>query len=210
MTHTEIAFEFSEAYVKLKNFYDEISEDIVSTKGPIKTKKYLLNNHVGDITKNINWTWAVNKNSFNIFKKFISPLKSKINTFFGNKFSLIGCSFITLYEKEVKLADFHYDISSQYDRPGITNTLTLIFPLYIEEGMGNLEYKEEGKIEVYQYQKNKIFVWDACKLEHRTQPYSLTEKKKRVLVSMNLATNEEWAEKSVRYSLRYQGFVDLT
>ena len=76
--------------------------------------------------------------------------------------------------------------------------------------MGNLEYKEEGKTEVYQYQKNKIFVWDACKLEHRTQPYSLTEKKKRVLVSMNLATNEEWANKSVRYSLKYQGFVDLT
>ena len=209
MTHIEIAFEFSEAYVKLKKLYDEISEDIVTTKGAIETKKYLLNNHAGDITKNINWTWAINKNSFNIFKKFISPLKNKINTFFGNKFYLIGCSFITLYEKEVKLSDFHYDISSQYDIPDITNTLTLIFPLYIEDGMGNLEYKEEGETKVYQYQKNKIFAWDACKLEHRTQPYSLTEKKKRVLVSMNLSTNEEWAEKSVRLSLKYQGNVDV-
>ena len=39
MTHTEFAFEFSEAYVKLKKLYDDISEDIVTTKGAIETKK---------------------------------------------------------------------------------------------------------------------------------------------------------------------------
>ena len=40
--------------------------------------------------------------------------------------------------------------------------------------------------------------------------YSLNEKKKRVLVSMNFSSLEEWAVKSVKYSLKYQGFVDLT
>lgn len=207
MTHIEIAFEFSEAYYQLKEIYDEISDDILAKEDSINFKSYKFNNHIGDITKNINWTWAINKDSWDIFENFISPLKSEINSFFQKEFYLRGCSFITLFEKEVKDTEFHYDITSQYDRPGITNTLTLIFPLYIEEDMGNLEYKEKGEIMMYKYCLGKAFIWDACKLDHRTQPYSLDEKKKRVLISMNFSSNEEWAEKSVKNSLDWQGNI---
>ena len=164
-----------------------------------------MKNHIGDITKNINWTWAGSQESFSIFERFLEDKREVINDYFENEFYIMGCSFITLFEKEVKDTDFHFDITSHYDSVDTTNTLTLIFPLYIEEDMGNLEYKEEWETKVYQYQKNKIFVWDACKLDHRTEPYSLLEKKKRVLVSMNLSTNEEWAQKSVINSLKCQG-----
>lgn len=74
--------------------------------------------------------------------------------------------------------------------------MTIIFPLCIDR-MGGLEYKDRDKIKIYKYSKNKMFIWDACKLEHRTQPYKLHEKKNRVLISLSLSlsTDKEWAMK---------------
>ena len=71
--------------------------------------------------------------------------------------------------------------------------------------MGNLEYIENKQTKIYKYNKNKVFVFDSCKLKHRTQPYSLTEPKKRVLVSINFASESEWAINEVTKSLNYQG-----
>ena len=40
---------------------------------------------------------------------------------------------------------------------------------------------------------------------HRTQPYRLEKKKRRVLVSINLVSDEEWAIRSISNTLKYQG-----
>lgn len=205
MTHIEIPIIFLDKYVQLKNIYDNISSEIITKQGIIHVDNYLFNNYLGDITKGIKWTWAINKKAFSLFEDAIEDIIPIINDYFHNDFILRGCSFITLFEQEVSNSDFHFDITSHYDKKEMTNTLTLIFPLYIEEDMGNLEYKEEGKTKVYKYKQDKIFVWDSCKLEHRTQPYCLGEKKKRVLVSMNFSTKEEWAVVSVNNSLKCQG-----
>ena len=85
----------------------------------------------------------------------------------------------------MKDSDFHIDVNSFYDIE-TTNILTLIFPLYIDEDMGGLEYKVSEETNIYKYKKDRVFVWDACKLLHRTQPYKLSSKKRRVLVSLNL------------------------
>ena len=208
MTHIEIPLNFTDSYFQLKSIYSEIEKQIMEKEGRINIENYQFNNYIGDITKNINWTWAINQKSIQLFMYILEQFQEDINNFFENKFNLIGASFITLFEKEVKDTDFHYDINSHYDNEKC-NTITLIFPLYIEEDMGNLEYKENAETKIYEYQKNKVLVWDACKFEHRTQPYILSEKKKRVLVSMNLSTEEEWAEKSVVNSLQYQGNIIL-
>ena len=208
MTHIEIQLNYTDSYFQLKSIYSEIEKQIMEKEGRINIENYQFNNYIGDITKNINWTWAINQKSIQLFMYILEQFQEDINNFFENKFNLIGASFITLFEKEVKDTDFHYDINSHYDNEKC-NTITLIFPLYIEEDMGNLEYKENAETKIYEYQKNKVLVWDACKFEHRTQPYILSEKKKRVLVSMNLSTEEEWAEKSVVNSLQYQGNIIL-
>jgi len=206
MIHIEIPFNFSDKYFQLKSIYDNISSQVITNQGIIHVDNYLFNNYLGDITKGIKWTWAINKKSFSLFEEAIEEIRPIINDYFHNDFILRGCSFITLFEKEVSNSDFHFDITSHYDKKETTNTLTLIFPLYIEEDMGNLEYKDILKeTKVYKYKQDNIFVWDACKLEHRTQPYSLTEKKKRVLVSMNFSTKEEWSVVSVNNSLKCQG-----
>ena len=204
MTHFETQLIFNDYYFQLKNIYQKIEKKILSKEGKINSEDYQFNNYIGDITKNINWTWAINKKSIQLFKNILDQFQEEINNFFENEFNLVGASFITLYESEVSNTDFHYDINSYYDDEKC-NTITLIFPLFIEEDMGNLEYIENQETKIYEYQKNKVLVWDACKFEHRTQPYKLTEKKKRVLVSMNLSSNEEWAIKSVTNSLKCQG-----
>lgn len=204
MTHFEISLIFNDNYYQLKKIYQKIEKNILSKEGKIDLEDYQFNNYIGDITKNINWTWAINKKSIQLFQNILDQFLGEINNFFKNEFNLIGASFITLYESEVLDTDFHYDINSQYDNEKC-NTITLIFPLLIEEDMGNLEYIENQETKIYKYQKNKVLVWDACKFEHRTQPYKLTEKKKRVLVSMNLSSNEDWAIKSVSNSLKWQG-----
>lgn len=71
--------------------------------------------------------------------------------------------------------------------------------------MGSLEYKEKEENKIYNYKKDHIIVWDMCKLEHRSQPYRLSEKKKRVLVSINFASDKEWAIETVEKSLKCQG-----
>ena len=50
-----------------------------------------------------------------------------------------------------------------------------------------------------------MLVWDACKFEHRTQPYSLKDKKKRILVSINLSTNDQHAKLALDRSTIHQG-----
>lgn len=202
--YIQIPFEFTKEYYKLKNIYDSIERNIITSEGIIELGDCKFNNFIGDITKDIKWTWAINKESLEIFENFINPYKSIINKYFNNDFIIKGCSFITLFEKEVSDSDFHFDITSHYDIKSESNTLTLIFPLYIEEDMGNLEYKEDVT-KIYKYSKNNMFIWDACKLEHRTQPYKLTEKKKRVLVSINFSSHQEWALTNVTNSLSYQG-----
>ena len=207
MTHIEL--HIGENYYKnisqIKHIYDKITNDIMEKEGVIEYNKFNFNNYIGDVTKGIRWTWAVNPSSLELFTDCITGTEHTINDFFRNEFKVFGASFITLYEKEIVDSEFHLDINSHYDKPTITNTLTLLFPLYIEDDMGGLEYKESGEIKLYKYNKNKMFIWDACKLYHRTQPYKLQNKKKRVLVSLNLVSNEQWAIESVNSSLNYQG-----
>lgn len=207
MVYTEIQFELNENYLKLTNLYELIENDIIDSKTDICQHEYMFNNHIGDITRNIKWTWAINYKAFNLFENFIHSYKHLIEDKFNSEFFLRGCSFITLYEKEVNDSEFHLDITSNYDIQNTTNTLTIIFPLYIDDSMGGLEYKDGDVIKIYKYSKNKMFIWDACKLEHRTQPYKLLTKKNRVLISLSLSTDKEWAIKSVENTLKYQGNI---
>ena len=205
MSFTQIAIEPTGLeFARLKTCYDEIFETMVNTPGLIHHNKLRFNNHIGDITKGINWTWACNDETLALFDDCISDIKLRINSFFKNEFKLFGASFITLYDTEIADSDFHLDVNSQYDQPE-THILTLIFPLYIEESMGGLEYIDSEQTEIYKYNYDEVFVWDACKLLHRTQPYKLDRKKKRVLVSMNLVSDELWAINSIRNTLRHQG-----
>ena len=52
---------------------------------------------------------------------------------------------------------------------------------------------------------NALIMWDSCKFLHRTQPYTLTKPKQRVLVSVNLSTDVAWAVKTINTCLKYQG-----
>jgi hypothetical protein len=206
MLYSDISIDSSQSnyIIILRECYDKIFNKIISNNGEIKFSGYEFNNHIGDITKDIRWTWATNKKSIRLFENCVKKLKPDINRLFGNNFTIFGASFITLYVNEVKNSDFHIDVNSFYDVK-TPNILTLIFPLYIDEDMGGLEYKVLEKTNKYKYKKNSVFVWDACKLLHRTQPYKLSSKKKRVLVSLNLVSSEEWAIQSIRNTLKYQG-----
>lgn len=205
MAEPFVEIKFNQNDTKLKDVFDNIYQEILSSEGEIIYKQYKFNNYIGDVTKGIRWTWATNEKAKELFD--IKEIKEQINQLFNNDFKIRGASFITLYEKEIKDSDFHLDINTHYDKIYSTNTLTVIFPLYIEKDMGNLEYKDlKNKMtKIYTYKQNHAFVWDACKLLHRTQPYSLQEKKKRVLVSINLSSDEEWAIKTVSNSLKLQG-----
>lgn len=205
MTHKEFLLEFTDSYYKLLELYNSISNDIIHLEGRINYNEYEVNNNIGDITKNIKWTWAINNKSLGLFRNSIKNILPDINLFFKNEFDIIGASFITLYEQAVINPDFHYDITSHNDIKFETNILTLIFPLYIDDDMGNLEYIENKATKIYTYKKNKAFVFDSCKLKHRTQPYTLNEPKKRVLVSLNFSSKSKWAIKEVTKSLKYQG-----
>lgn len=188
----------------LRECYDNIFNEIMINKGFISHDKYNFNNHIGDITKDIRWTWAINSASKKLFENCIISLKDKINSHFRNEFEIFGASFITLYDKKVENSEYHIDVNSFYDNED-TNILTLIFPLYIEEYMGGLEFIVKKHHKVYKYDTKKVFIWDACKLFHRTQPYELSKKEKRVLVSINLVSKEQWAIDSISNTLKYQG-----
>ena len=190
---------------KLKKCYNTIFNNIVKKTGVIESGNLKFNNHIGDITKGIKWTWAINENSIDLFEKCVDSLKPMINKSFKNKFNIFGASFITLNKKEVKDSEFHLDVNSFDDMKEETNILTLIFPLYIEDDMGGLEYMDNREKKIYKYNFDDVIVWDACKLMHRTQPYRLEKKKRRVLVSINLVSDEEWAIRSISNTLIYQG-----
>ena len=193
----------------LKKCYDKMFNEITDKDGIISLNNYKFNNHTGDITKNIYWTWAINKESLKLFENCIVNMMPEINKFFNNNFKLFGASFITLYDKQIldSESNYHIDVSSHYDKED-TNILTLIFPLYIDEDMGGFEYMKNNEIKLYNYKPKGVFIWDACKLDHRTQPYNLLCKKKRVLVSMNLVSETDWALKSISKTLKYQGNIE--
>lgn len=130
---------------KLKKCYNTIFNNIVKKTGVIESGSLKFNNHIGDITKVIKWTWAINENSMDLFEKCVDSLKPMINKSFKNKFNIFGASFITLNKKEVKDSEFHLDINSFDDEEEETNILTLIFPLYIEDDIGGLEYMDNSE-----------------------------------------------------------------
>ena len=192
----------------LKEAYDSISKNINSENGKIIKNDYIFNNYNGDITKNIKWTWAVNEKSLLLFSNVVNNYMKTINDYFNNNFFIIGGSFITLYDKEVTESEFHLDINSHYDNKYSTNVLTLLFPLYINNNMGNLQYYDSNNsVNLYKYDLNKAIVWDACKFNHRTQPYKLNKIESRVLVSVNFASKEQWAQKITYNTLKYQGNI---
>lgn len=192
----------------LKEIYDNISDDIIKKDGIISNDSYIFNNFIGDITKNIKWTWAINKQSLSLFENIIDIYILDINNYFKNNFKIIGGSFITLYDDNVSESDFHLDINSNYDSKTSSNVLTIIFPLYINDNMGNLQYYDSNNlINTYKYNIDKAIIWDACKFNHRTEPYQLSKKEKRVLVSMNLASNKQWAIQTTINTLKYQGNI---
>ena len=71
--------------------------------------------------------------------------------------------------------------------------------------MGNLEFKNGLKTDIYKYYPDKIVIWDSNKFLHRTQPYQCDIPMKRVLVSVNLSTDEKWAVNTINNTLKYQG-----
>lgn len=127
--------------MKILNYRGKNLKSVKKT-GLIESGNLKFNNHIGDITKGIKWTWAINENSIDLFEKCVDSLKPMINKHFNNKFNIFGASFITLNKKEVKDSEFHLDVNSFDDMEEETNILTLIFPLYIEDDMGGLEYMD--------------------------------------------------------------------
>ena len=44
--------------------------------------------------------------------------------------------------------------------------------------MGNLQYYDSHNlINTYKYNIDKAIIWDACKFNHRTEPYQLSKRK---------------------------------
>jgi hypothetical protein len=198
MTYHEFCFSFTNEYYELKSLYSNMSK--INTGIKFKSSS-------GDITKGIKWIWASNKCTLNYFKRFFQSinLKEKLRSIFNSEFILRGASFIILEQSKVKDSEFHYDTFSRYDTED-TNILTIIFPLFkIDEKMGNLEFKNGLETDIYEYYPNKLVIWDSNKFLHRTQPYECDKPKKRVLVSVNLSTNEDWAVKTINNTLKHQG-----
>lgn len=197
MDYFEFDFLHTKEYQDLKNIYINI--------GKIPNIKF--NIFQGDITSGINWIWAENENTLTYFTRFLDSINvdDKLKEISNEKFKVRGASFITIDHNIVNNSDFHYDVISQYDDDD-THILTILFPLYeLEKDMGHLEYKKNEETKVYTYDINKLIIWDSCKFLHRTQPYVIREAKQRVLVSINVSTDEKWAVDAVNNCLRYQG-----
>lgn len=204
MTYYEFYFNHTKEYDELKSIFSNINE---YTHDHSKNIKFNLSS--GDITSGIKWIWASNRFTLNYFQRFFDSinLEKKLKTFCDADFIIRGASFIVLEQSKVENSEFHYDAFSHYDTSD-TNILTIIFPLYkIDETLGNLEYKGEEDINVYKYHPNKIIVWDSSKFLHRTQPYQTDIIYKRVLVSVNLSTDQEWAINTINLSLKHQGNI---
>lgn len=188
-------FKIDKSFQELNNLYDVIySEDIKE----ISYNGYKFNNTKGDITKDIIWTWAINKLSVNLFIKFIDQINliNNLNQIYNNEFHILGISFITLNKKQIleEESTLHYDILSQYDLPYKTNILTVLLPMKYNDGMGGLEYIHDDTIKQYIYKIGEYIAFDSSKIKHRTLPFKIDTVQSRVLISINLASKLEWAE----------------
>ena len=208
MSYSEYQFRYTKEYYELKNLYESIDKAInILSNSEINLNPIKFDSFQGDVTKGIKWIWAGNQQTLDYFTNFFESINlgEKLTNRSSNKFIIRGASFITLNQSQVIDSSFHLDAMSQYDTKS-ANILTILFPLYeIEEGMGHLEYKNNGDIEVYTYKTDNIIVWDSCKFLHRTQPYSIPKSKTRVLVSINLTTDELWAINTLKNCLNSQG-----
>jgi len=168
-----------------------------------------FNNTCGDITKDIEWLWAVNQNAINCFTKFFEEINlvKKVNKYYNNHFSILGISFITLNTDEIldEDSEYHFDIVSQYDVPHQTNILTVLIPMKYEKGMGGLEYIVDDTVQYYEYNIGEYIVFDSSKIKHRTAPFKIENKMNRVLISVNLSSDLEWAKAVTKSNTHSQG-----
>ena len=189
-----------------------MNSNISNKKSLFNVEKIKFYNFIGDITKEINWTWIIYDLGINLFNKFLNEINllDTLNTIFNNKFKIYGISFITINNIEIKESEtnFHYDILSPYDLPNQTNILTVIIPLIFDINMYGIQYKDKfSEIIDYKYQIGEYFVFDSSKVEHRTLPFLKTEKKSRVLISINLSSDLEWAILSTQKCTLAQGNI---
>jgi len=202
--HNKELEELRKLYCNLEKFINNCSSEI-HLPGDIS-----FNTKVGDITDGIKWSWAMNKKSMKYFDNYLKSVNfyNTMKSICENSFHIRGASYIVLDKLEVTDTDFHLDVIDMH-RIFIQNTeiLTVIFPLFtLEEGIGHLEYKDiNGEVNLYKYRDNKLLVWDACKFEHRTQPFISEKPYKRVLVSINLSTDNAMAKTVLDSSISSQG-----
>ena len=196
----------NESFQRINNLYDDIYSE---NKSEIFINNHKFNNFIGDITKNIIWTWAINDKSFNTFIEFFEKINlvNNLNKIYDNQFDVSGISYITLNTDEISDKDslFHYDIVSQYDLPNTTNILTVLIPMKYECGMGGLEYIFNNEKHIYNYIIGEYIVFDSSKIEHRTLPFKLNNKKSRVLISVNLSSDLDWAKRVTNKITSSQG-----
>ena len=130
-----------------------------------------------------------------------------MNNIFNNDFNILGVSYITLNTNEIldKDSNYHLDIFSQYDNPHETNILTVLIPIIFEDGMGGLEYIVDNNKNEYKYKIGEMIVFDSSKVQHRTLPFKIENKKKRVLLSLNLSSSKDWAYYSTKNITSSQG-----
>lgn len=186
----------SKNYSKLFEIYNAIYSDIILNKYIITNNKIIFNNYRGDITKEINWTWVINDIGFQEFNKFFEEIKliEFLNTKFKNKFKIIGISYISIFKSIINddESEFHYDILSPYDIDNQTNIITVLIPLIINQDSG-LEYLKNNCKTNYKYKIDEYCAFDSSKVKHRTQPFTQNKENKRVLLSINLSSFNNWA-----------------
>jgi len=197
------------SFKKIAKLYEKIYNNIDRDINKFTINGIDFNNFKGDITKNINWTWIINDLGLKFFSEFMIEIEllNNLKLIYNNEFHIIGISFITVNTQEIKETDtdFHYDILSQCDISNKTNILTVLIPLKIEEGMGGLEYYLDSEIHNCKYKIGEYYTFDSSKLKHRTEPFKLDIKKKRVLISINLSSSQSWAVEDAKRSTYYQG-----
>ena len=208
MTYHKFNFYSSNIYYNnLKTLFKIIDKHDFTKDKDIQLSNHIFSIKSGDITSGIKWIWAGNKYSINYFFKFLTSINmfQKLQDLYSNNFTIMGSSFISIDSSEVNQSNFHLDMISQYDNSN-TNIVTLIFPLHeLADGIGHLEYKNNNDVEICKYDTNNVIIWDSCKFLHRTQPYKINKKEKRVLVSINLSTDEDWAVNITKKILKAQG-----
>uniref|UniRef100_A0A6C0IY52 Prolyl 4-hydroxylase alpha subunit Fe(2+) 2OG dioxygenase domain-containing protein n=1 Tax=viral metagenome TaxID=1070528 RepID=A0A6C0IY52_9ZZZZ len=198
---------------ELKKLYNKLENYILNCNSEIHLNDGVsFNTRIGDITEEIKWIWAMTEISLRYFDNYLKSLNfyTTIEELIGNKFTIRGASFIVLDKLNVEDTQFHLDVIDTHQLFDLnTSILTLIFPLFVlEEGLGHLEYKDLlGEPCIYKYKKNELLVWDACKFEHRTQPFSVEKKYKRVLVSINLSTDDIMAKAALDNATISQGNI---